>query len=385
MADTSVKLIHSGMTGAPTLANVAGNLVSVLNAALVDGFGLNAVDSLVIAGGVATVTRAAGHPFDTGAVALVSGATTTTGSVNGEQRVLAVTATTYTFDATGISNQTATGTISHRVAPLGWGRPFAGSSTLQVYRSTDVTGTRMYLQVNDTGTTNARVVGYEAMTTDSAGTGPFPTAAQLSGGNWWPKANAAGSKPWMIVGDGKLFYLWVQFNPSLGAGISHTSAFGDFTSRKSPDPFGCILTGTGGDIVASGSPATTDWSYTNTGVSQCYVARGVSGFGSSGGIARLALNPRGFQNLYSGEASSNHIAFPNAADNSLFLVPFVLVEAACYRGDAPGVFFLPHNVGPSVFAIRDRITGVTGYAGRTFTAFPSPVGVTFFDTTGPWR
>ena len=78
MADTNVKLIHSGMAGAPTLANVAGNLVSVLNAALVDGFGLNAVDSLVIAGGVATVTRTAGHPFDVDSVALIAGATTTT-------------------------------------------------------------------------------------------------------------------------------------------------------------------------------------------------------------------------------------------------------------------------------------------------------------------
>lgn len=388
MADTNVKLIHSDMAGAPTLVDVAGSMVAVLNAALVDGFGSNTVDSLVITSGVATVTRGAGHPFSVGAVALVSGATTTTGSVNGEQRVLSVTATAYTFDAAGISDQSATGTISHKVASLGWERPFAGSSTLQVYRSADVTGTRMFLRVDDSGVFSARVVGYETMSDDSTGTGPFPTAAQVSGGQWWPKSSGGGAKPWMIVGDGRLFYIWVQFNPGLGAGISHASAFGDFVSKKSPDPYGCMLTGAGADISGSGSPSTADWSYSSTTAQQAHMARGVSGRGSAVGFARVAQHPRGGQSIYSGEVTTSNIAFPNPADQSIYLVPFTLQELAapsCYRGDAPGVFFLPHAVGTGVFATREQINGVLGYAGRTFTAFPSPVGSAFFDTTGPWR
>lgn len=382
---TSVKLIHSGMAGAPSLANVAGDLVTVLNAALVDGFGSNTVDSIVIAGGVATVTRGAGHPFDVGAVALISGATTTSGTVNGERRVLAVTATTYTFDATGIGNQTATGTISHGVAPLGWGRPFAGSSTLQVYRSADVTGTRLYLRVDDTGTTNGRVVGYETMGDDSSGTGPFPTAAQQSGGLYWPKSEG-GARPWMVVGDGRMFYVWAQYN-SLGSGASHLAAFGDPVSRKSPDPYGCLITGQSSNVVSSGAASTSDWSYSAASPQSAFFARGVSGVGSAAPFARVAAHPRGAQNLHSGEASTNHLGFPNPADGSLYVVPITLQEPSpsCYRADAPGVYFLPHNIGVGVFAARDRINGVTGYAGRTFTAFPSYVGTTFFDTTGPWR
>ena len=118
------------------------------------------------------------------------------------------------------------------------------------------------------------------------------------------------------------------------------------------------------------------------------MARGVSGLGGAVGAAHPALHPRGSQSIYSGEVSTTNIAFPNPADNSVYLAPFTLQEVAspqCYRGDAPGVFFLPHNVGPGVFALRERITGVTGYAGRAFTAFPTPTGVMFFDTTGPWR
>ena len=51
MTDTTVKHFDSTMTGAPTLANVAGNLLAVLDACLVDGFGLKTVDSLVVASG----------------------------------------------------------------------------------------------------------------------------------------------------------------------------------------------------------------------------------------------------------------------------------------------------------------------------------------------
>lgn len=388
MADTSVKLIHSGMAGAPTLANVAGNLIAVLNAALVDGFGAVTVDSIVIAGGVATVTRVAGHPFDVGAVSLISGATTTTGSVNGEQRVLSVTATAYTFDATGISNQTATGTISHKVAPLGWGRPFTGSSTLQVYRSADVTGTRLYCRVDDTGTTNARVVGYESMvdTSTTGAVGPFPTAAQVSGGLYWPKVNAGSARPWMVVGDGRMFYIWVSYNAT---GPSyHTSCFGDFSSKKSPDPFGCMITGAGSDVTSLGSAQATDWSFSTTSAQQAYIARGVSGLGGSVQVARTAAHPRGVQGLHTGEVSSNQIPFPNPADNSLYLVPFTLQELGstpCYRGDAPGVFFIPHSVGISTFFYRDPITGITGYPGRVFRAFQGFSGAGFFDASGPWR
>src|SRR5690606_26703121 len=114
MSATSVKFYHSQMTGAPVLTGQAGKLIDVLDAVLVNGWGLATVDSVVIASGIATVTRASGHPFEAAGVALIADATVTGGSINGEQRVLSATATTYTFDATGIADQTATGTITHK-------------------------------------------------------------------------------------------------------------------------------------------------------------------------------------------------------------------------------------------------------------------------------
>lgn len=382
---TAVKLIHSGMAGAPTLANVAGNLVAVLNAALVDGFGANTVDSIVIAGGVATVTRGAGHPFEVGAVALISGATTTSGSINGEQRVLSVAGATYTFDATGIGNQTATGTITHKVAPLGWGRPFTGSSTLQVYRSADVTGTRLYLRVDDTGTTNGRVVGYETMSDDSSGTGPFPTAAQQSGGLYWPKSGNSTLSTWAVVGDGRYFHLWVAVN-SVGGGASFTSGFGDYLARKAPGPFECLISGS--STNATGFTFSTQClSYSNAAAGLgLYVARGVSGVGGATTAARTAVHPRAASGLYSGEGSGSHYLYPDPSGNRAHLVPYSISEvspAVSLRGEVPGAFYFPHNVGTG--AGRAVLSGIEGHAGRVFKPFGTYNGVFFLDTMGPWR
>jgi hypothetical protein len=126
MADTSVKLLHSAMPGAPVLSGTAGALINVLDACLVDGFGVSAVASLVVAGEVATATMSGGHSGEVGSVMTVAGATPS--GLNGEQKVLSVGGgnTTLTFDATGIADQTATGSITIKMSGAGWGRRFQG-------------------------------------------------------------------------------------------------------------------------------------------------------------------------------------------------------------------------------------------------------------------
>lgn len=377
MADTSVKWVSSTMTGAPVLSGTAGSLVAVLNAALVDGFGLNSVDSIVIAASVATVTRTAGHPFEVGSVALVSGATTTTGSINGEQRVLSVTATSYTFDAAGIGNQTATGTISHKVAPLGWGRPYTGSSTVQAYRSADVAGTRLPLRVDDTGTVSARLVGYESMTDVNTGTGPFPTAAQASGGAHWMKSQtvSATARPWVVVGDGRSFAIYVAHD-----NVSLTTAyFGDYVGNKSPDPWACVLIAGSGTYSGASS---VDAMYSSSTGQFVWAPRGVSGLGSAVVGSKFAIAPLNRDNQNSG---SGGVLFPNPGDNGVYMCPMAYNDSGAYRGVIPGLYHCPQNVGPSVFALGDRVTGVTGLTGRALRALLNPAGVGFADTTGPWR
>lgn len=46
MADFTVKYFNSGMTGAPQISNNWGDLVTMLDACLVNGFALKAIDTL---------------------------------------------------------------------------------------------------------------------------------------------------------------------------------------------------------------------------------------------------------------------------------------------------------------------------------------------------
>lgn len=382
---TAVKFLHSAMTGAPTLAGVAGNLVAVLDACLVNGFGSGVVDSIVIASGVATVTRSAGHPMEVGSIAEISGASVSGGSINGQKRVLSVpTINTYTFDATGITDQTATGTISHKLAPLGWDKPFS-TTNIGVYRSPNVAGTRCYLRVDDTGTQNARVVGYEDMSGVSTGTGIFPTGGQVSGGAFWAKSNTADAttRAWVVCGDDRGFVVWTG-SLSAGNGMSHY--FGDLIANKSPDAYACVLSGATASQV-SGSNSTFDMAYNHASTSTgMWTPRSFTGLGSSQPMTRMSATILGTnQGTYSGGSG---LIYPNPADNGLFVSPVLAGEntsSATYRGVVPGLYHVPHNIGGATFTVRDPITGIASLPGKTLRALTGNQGVMFTDATGPWR
>lgn len=394
MADTTVKFIHSAMPGAPVLTGQAGSLIGLLDACLVNGFGAGNVDSLVIAGGVATVTRSAGHPFEVGSVALIAGATVSGGSVNGEQKVLAVTTTTYTFDATGLSNQTATGTISHKVAPLGWLKPFAGTN-LAAYKSADPASTGMLLRVDDTSTASpnpARVVGYESMADINTGTGPFPTSAQISGGAYWPKSASgdATAREWVLCGDGRLFYLAIAHMG--GTAFSLMQVFGDPVPAKSSDPYCCLILGNSGPTASSpgGNGAELDYHDAAPGSPPTlYMPRSYTALGSSISMRKVAgFVFLGSTTMRSGQATSSQLLpYPNYSDGGVYVVPHYLVEHATLtlRATSPGFYFFGNSVSNTVFANKYSLVGTTGLPGRTLRVLNSSQGCFAFDTTGPWR
>lgn len=248
---TAVKNFHSALTGAPTLSGTAGSLIAVLDACLVDGFGLKTADSVTVSGGKATINISSGHPYEADLIVLVAGATPA--GLNGLKRIESTTTTAATFDATGIADGAATGTITVKIAPAGWQKVYSGTN-IAVYRSQDVTGTRMYLRVDDTGTTNARVVGYESMTDVNTGVKPFPLSVQISGGGYWPKSSAAGStaRAWTVIADSRSFWIHTQTSASTGLSGS-VFGFDDFTSYKSGDPFACALWANNADQASSSS------------------------------------------------------------------------------------------------------------------------------------
>lgn len=390
---TTVKYFHSSMPGAPVLSGTAGSLIAVLDACLVDGFGLKTADSVVVSGGIATATFSTGHSFEPDVIALVSGATPS--GLNGEKRVLTTSTNTITFDATGIADGTATGTIAVKLAPAGWAKAFSGTN-LAAYRSSDVTGTRMFLRVDDTGTTNARVVGYESMSDVNTGVRAFPLAAQLSGGGYWPKASAAGAtaRSWTVIADGRGFYLHMHTAASSPGVSGSIWGFGDFESYKSGDPFACALWANSADQASASATSMYSLEYashTGQGVPGPHLARSFTGLGGSMASQHAAESYFTSAGPAGASLSVNVPTYPNGPNNGLLLTRKLLIEpGVAMRGHVRGALISPQNC-HGAFNWRDKIDGQGGLAGRKLLAVKcgSPAattsqGVVFFDITGPW-
>lgn len=241
--DTSVKWARSEMPGAPVLTRAAGSMTALLDALLVDGWGLQSATSVVIASGVATATFAADHAAAMHAVVEVAGATGSYTNLNGEQKITLASSNTLKW-ATALPDGTATGSITVKMSGGGWARSFTGTN-LRAYKSASPQGHGQFLRVNDAGVGDARVIGYENMTAISTGTGLFPTTAQVSGGYYWMKSAAATDAPinWMFGTDGRMLYL---FTEPFGAGYptSKTMVYGDMTPEApAGDPYSTLLLG----------------------------------------------------------------------------------------------------------------------------------------------
>lgn len=389
--DTSVKHFLSTMVGAPVGSGMAGSEIAKWDACLVTGFDVKAATSIVVVSGVATLSFSGGHSAVVDSVVLVSGVTGALTALNGEQKVTAIGAGFAKF-ATAAADGTAAGTITFKMAAAGWEKVFAGTN-LAVYRSQDVSGTRMYIRVDDTGTTFCRLRGYEQMTDVSTGAGMFPLDSQINGGGYLNKSTAVNSTAvkWKIIADSRGLYVnttgYSSINNSAEAG--RTVYVGDFTAtRPGGDPYAFVI-GCG----AGGGHGDTNGCCDQSGGLNHYTPRAYHGLGSS---AVQAVQPEtGVTNAISG-LDTFFGPFPSKIDGGLRLSRRSVVELSGGepRGFLPGLCTVPQsNVGLTINPGYVQ-TGTGTLAGRKLlalgcgansTAYPSSaLGISFVDITGPW-
>lgn len=387
---TSTKFISSAAVAAPVLSGTAGAMITLLDAVLATGFGAQVASSVTVAGNVATVLCPSPHSQIVDGVALLSGATPS--GLNGEKRVLSVTTNSYTFAAPGIADGVATGTITAKVAPLGWTKQFAGTN-LAAYKSLDVTATGMALRVDDTGSTSARVRGYEVMTDVDTGTGPFPSVAQVaSTGLYWSKSNSADSvaRSWFVVGDARGFYMFVR---NLTTAAHQGVFFGDIQCLKSNDPYGAVLRGSSGDISTKGTVYQNGLEYSDSlyGQTTCaFWPRDPNALGGSAYCVQEAALA-GATQYYSG-SSSTTLTYPSQVDNGLVLVaPRVFRSGLGIRGTMPGLYFSPQALVAS-FESGDVVVGNGELSGAKLGAIKlgalgagATSAVVFLDVSSDWR
>ena len=379
----------SAMTGAPVDSGTAGALRAVIKACLIDGFGAGAVATLTVASGIATATFAGAHPYRVGTVSQFAGATPA--GLNGQKRILSITASAVTFDAAGIADGTATGTITHKVAAAGWQELFAGTlANVLCVKSTVPEATGCVLRIDDTGTLNARVRAFEAMTDASTGAGPTPLESQLSGGLYWPKSVSADStaRSWYMVADERGFYFAV-------APISndrHTLLYaGDIASLKSGDAYGYLVTGNQSNQTDTSSTPEGCCGYSHRNArGGAYMPRAYTGIGQSVAVQRLGAHHNGSTaDVYAGAAGYSLGAYPNGPNNGLMTGALELHGLGGIRGALPGLLHPVQDLS-NAFATGAIVDGTDDLAGRRLMAIRtgspagSTLGTVFIDVTGPW-
>jgi hypothetical protein len=384
MADTSVKYLHSELPGAPVLNGTAGSLIAVLDACLVTGWGLLTASGVTVSGGVATATFATTHAFEPGTVALVAGAGTA--AINGEARLSATSTNSISWPVTGVADGPVSGAITVKIAPAGWSR-VAGTNKA-AYKSANPSASACWARIDDSAGRYARLRAYESMTDVDTGVGPTPTEVQQSGGLYISKSDAtsAAARRWIVVASDKFVVLLVAH---YGSYINDYAPFcwGDFPSLKAGDAYNFLVSAetsdrSGNTGVGTGSPLGS-W-VGSTGV---FLVRSYAQIGGS--INGYTIKP-GLQDTWSG--SANNPIGPNPVNNSLDIIPTILVEGTAStgnrRGALPAIYAIPHSVG-SLYDSKQQLAAIIGLPGHVLIAVR--FGGSFgnyriaVDITGPWE
>lgn len=280
-----MNFFRGSQLGAPALSTLGvGDLARVLDPCLGTGFTAQSC-TIVVAGGVATVSLTA-NTYRKGqriTIAGVSGGPTGFALLNTTSRIVTEGTNSFTLAAAGVSNGSATGTITAQLAGLGWGTAFTATNQ-RAYRA--ASGLRHYLMINDNSNTNTCIVrAFTAMSAVTTGTGPFPTAAQSDTNLRWARPDptafpsttiSPGSTyddSWVLIGDDKRFFIGICItNP----GWRDWYGFGEFQSYKPADAYNsfimghCNLDGSDTLAISSNAPNVSLTSITNQGTDAYY-------------------------------------------------------------------------------------------------------------------
>jgi len=408
--DTTVKLFRDdmvGISGVAALAGVSGRTIAILDLCLVTGTATRNVTSLVVSGGIATITTPtdANNVNMVGSVQLianVTGGMTGATDLNGEQRIISATATTMTF-ATAVVNGTATtgSTITTKLAPAGWAKTYTGTN-LAEFHIIDVAGSGFYIRVDDTATTTCQVRGYEAMSDVNTGTGAFPTVAESANACFWKKSSTANStaNKWDLCADSRFFV----FSPLANSGNAPTNigqahyAFGDLVAHKSTDNFATICVGATSDptgVSKNGNIVFYDQAST-----MARFARNSTGLGGSS--AFFTIPECGMGGSTASGSDDFYGSFP-PPDGKMRLSAIAVSDTAAPkvvntipRGNVPGFQHIPHSLVYQTYTRGDAVIPNSGpLAGRRLYAMVASAnfsdtaatagGRILIDVSGPWR
>jgi len=265
----------------------------------------------------------------------------------------------------------------------GWTKEYVGTNLAAFKQGVGSNG--RYLRVNDANTDFARLTGYETMTAISTGTGLFPTAVQLSGGEYVYKfyTGTSGVRDWVVVADEKMVYVWNVTYLDLPTSYPSAWCFGDIPSYKSGDVYNTLLMALGNPGPTSQYPLFSTESSSITSLStDKYIARKYDQLGAAINVGThynyaISTNPIG----------SGGLPYPHGPDGGMYMSQVWVHEynsgTPAIRGVLPGFWAPLHN---KPFAQGDTWSGSGDLAGRTFIGLRvgSDQGCIALETSDTW-
>lgn len=410
MADADFTWMHSGQLGAPQMNGASGSngqLLQLLDACLINGFNAQTVVSATKTATTVTFTYGTNHGYVDRQLVDVSGATEV--NLNGKHRVVALTENTITVNAIGVSS--LSGTISTKVAPLGFASIFGSTDPLKrAYRSANPESTQTVLYLDmaipagggydaSSPAKVARVSFCEDMTELGVQIGSYSDAlnnyaSNVNGSLFWYQAKGAiesdsvttnQNGSWVVFGNGDYFYFmpeWTTFSTYRGQKSRDFYAFGDVPSLSGEqDNFNCLWIGSVNinnreriNYVTSNG-AKVDGNPTSAGDRVGYFIAKSSGLGGAQPLViSSSCNPS--QPLYFSGASG--LPFPNASTQSLIGVPLYGLSAGDLRTHMTRLLAIPQNMGNTPLASYDLnifgdllVVALAHYIGATATKYYS--------------
>lgn len=286
----------NAVAGAPSLTDTAGSLVALLDACLVNGYATTTLTSLTVSGGVATATVQTGHPYLDQQQVLIAGATPS--GLNGVQRVTRTGATTFTFSTTA-ADGSATGTITARLAPAGWTRPYSGTG-LAVYQSADPAAVPVLYALDDTLADRGRLAGYRTMSGVSAGTGRWPSGGYVALPKYVTGSTGGAAAGWTLIADSRSV-LWLPRALSSGA-LAFPCYWGDLAPLGAGDAWCAAILGArdsdGADPFASGMALARLQPWSASGLASAALPSDALGLATS--VDAAIVSALGVEGSYSG-------------------------------------------------------------------------------------
>lgn len=281
------------------------------------------------------------------------------------------------------------------VTTLGWTKPFTGTNLAAYKQPSGTNG--FYLYVDDTQAQYARLRGYEAMTSISAGTGPFPTDTISSGGYYLRKSEAASStaRPWYFITDGKIFHLVVGTGSTTPAGwvagYNYVYSFGDAVSAKAGDAFATVL------VADINSPPSASTQYPGwlqiSNASYSAISNGHTmprSHTQIGGAIGLVKVGDPFGALGNAAWGNGNMALPSPIGGGIELARAFVMEASIgRRARIQGAWCWQHSA--ALLNPGDTFSGASGsdLAGKTFIFFPQgasyAAGSIVLETSDTWN